>query len=174
MTPISRHDAAVVGLARFFTGKPCKNDHLSERYVTTGACIACLREHSARYRVGGPIRAATVPSVRLATYVHPADAETVYKLIDYLNLKRGLPTAQRPVSKEGTPWEVYVRSWLRRPVTNRPSMADVRASAISRGIKPDDYSPGAQPFEDWTIPTARPNWMAAVDPNEGYLPDERK
>jgi hypothetical protein len=40
---ISRRDAAGRGLKRFYTGKPCVREHLSERYVTTGGCIDCQR-----------------------------------------------------------------------------------------------------------------------------------
>jgi hypothetical protein len=38
----SRTVARAAGLKRFFTGRPCKHGHLSERYVSTGSCIACL------------------------------------------------------------------------------------------------------------------------------------
>ena len=27
---------------RYFTGRPCKRGHIAERYVSTGACVACL------------------------------------------------------------------------------------------------------------------------------------
>lgn len=38
---ISRADAIALGFVTYFTGKPCKNDHISERYVKNGCCIAC-------------------------------------------------------------------------------------------------------------------------------------
>ena len=39
---ISRRAAADSGKTFFFTGKACKHGHVSQRYVTTGACKACL------------------------------------------------------------------------------------------------------------------------------------
>lgn len=39
---ISRKDAHLAGLRRFFTGIPCKNGHVAERYVGNGACIGCM------------------------------------------------------------------------------------------------------------------------------------
>lgn len=42
---ISRKDAIARGLKRYFTGKPCKHGHLSERYVP-GDCIACNRQRT--------------------------------------------------------------------------------------------------------------------------------
>lgn len=38
---ITRAEALAAGLTRFFTGKPCKHGHLSERTSVNGGCIAC-------------------------------------------------------------------------------------------------------------------------------------
>ena len=38
---ITRAQAKAEGLTRFFTGKPCKHGHLSERTSCNGGCIAC-------------------------------------------------------------------------------------------------------------------------------------
>lgn len=38
----TRAMAALQGATRFYTGQPCKHGHKSERYTSTGACIACL------------------------------------------------------------------------------------------------------------------------------------
>jgi hypothetical protein len=37
------------GLPRYFTGKPCKRGHLSERYVKTYHCVECGKERSKEY-----------------------------------------------------------------------------------------------------------------------------
>lgn len=37
----TRVDAAMRGLTRFYTGKPCKNGHIAERYVSNRHCISC-------------------------------------------------------------------------------------------------------------------------------------
>lgn len=39
---ISRQAAHIAGKRRFFTGTPCNNGHVAERYVSNGACTACL------------------------------------------------------------------------------------------------------------------------------------
>ena len=41
---ISRVDARARGLKRYFTGKPCKKGHFSERKVSTRQCRECDRE----------------------------------------------------------------------------------------------------------------------------------
>lgn len=38
---ISREEAYALGLKRFYTGKPCKRGHDSERYTSIGSCAQC-------------------------------------------------------------------------------------------------------------------------------------
>jgi 5-methylcytosine-specific restriction endonuclease McrA len=38
---VTRAQAKTAGLTRFFTGKPCKHGHYSERTTCNGGCIAC-------------------------------------------------------------------------------------------------------------------------------------
>ena len=44
---ISRKEAKALGLKRYFTGKPCKHGHLSERSIDNG-CLECVRLKSKR------------------------------------------------------------------------------------------------------------------------------
>lgn len=48
-TLITRAEARVKGLKRYFTGKPCVNGHTSERQVSSGDCLscACVRKRTA-------------------------------------------------------------------------------------------------------------------------------
>lgn len=39
---ISRVAAYQQSKRRFYTGAPCRNGHVAERYVSNGACVACL------------------------------------------------------------------------------------------------------------------------------------
>lgn len=43
---MSRSDAKKNKLTRYFTGKICSHGHISERMVSTGACVKCLRTHT--------------------------------------------------------------------------------------------------------------------------------
>lgn len=38
---ITRQEVIALGLKRYCTGKPCKNGHIAERYVTVKACLEC-------------------------------------------------------------------------------------------------------------------------------------
>jgi 5-methylcytosine-specific restriction endonuclease McrA len=52
-------DAKLIGLKRYFTGKPCKNGHVSERAVINGTCFGCKAEIQKRsYAVIGHKRRA--------------------------------------------------------------------------------------------------------------------
>ncbi|HFT9902344.1 TPA: hypothetical protein ACGTKE_001157 [Escherichia coli] len=46
MEIITRIDAAKRGLKRYYTGKPCKHGHDSERWVYNGHCVECTMESS--------------------------------------------------------------------------------------------------------------------------------
>ena len=41
MKIISRDDAIKLGLKNYFTGKPCKYGHISERQVANHVCVTC-------------------------------------------------------------------------------------------------------------------------------------
>lgn len=42
MEILSRKQAHSLGLRKYFSGVPCKQGHIAERYVTTNGCVACL------------------------------------------------------------------------------------------------------------------------------------
>jgi hypothetical protein len=47
---MTRAKAYETGNARFFTGRPCKRDHVDYRYTTTGHCVACARASNVKFR----------------------------------------------------------------------------------------------------------------------------
>lgn len=40
---VTREEAKELNLTRYFTGKPCVNGHIAERYVLRGSCCFCER-----------------------------------------------------------------------------------------------------------------------------------
>lgn len=64
-TVVTRVEARAAGLPRYFTGKPCKNGHFDERYVSSFGCLACgvacaaEPERLTRSRIWGRVYAAT-------------------------------------------------------------------------------------------------------------------
>lgn len=44
MNIITRQQAINDNLPRYFTGKPCRNGHVAERYRVGGTCVECDRE----------------------------------------------------------------------------------------------------------------------------------
>ena len=53
-TVLSRIDAQRLRAQRFFTGEPCANGHLAERYTASNRCVECDRDYQARYKAGLP------------------------------------------------------------------------------------------------------------------------
>jgi hypothetical protein len=51
---MKRAEAKLLGLFYYTTGKPCKNGHVCERYVSTSACVECVRQQSTLWRQANP------------------------------------------------------------------------------------------------------------------------
>jgi hypothetical protein len=49
---ITRADALALGLTRYFTGKPCRNSHIAERYTGKADCVECKRNEGRRQGKG--------------------------------------------------------------------------------------------------------------------------
>lgn len=72
MKIISRSEAKASSLKKYFTGKPCKHGHISERRVSTGSCISCCKANQKKEyqsRKNNPDRAEYMRSY-LASYDH--------------------------------------------------------------------------------------------------------
>jgi len=50
--PTNRYGAKRHGVSRYFTGKPCKHGHTSDRHACSGQCVECikLKRHGVGYR----------------------------------------------------------------------------------------------------------------------------
>ena len=51
---ISRKEAKERGLIHYFTGKPCKNGHVCNRFVSNTTCLMCARSHQKEYSKRNP------------------------------------------------------------------------------------------------------------------------
>lgn len=54
MEPITRAAAKERGLLRYFTGKPCKHGHVSERVTVNGTCYECQKDITRKYAAAHP------------------------------------------------------------------------------------------------------------------------
>lgn len=54
MQIIIRADAKSLGFTRYFTGKACLNNHVSERSVRNGECLTCAKERLHQWRNKNP------------------------------------------------------------------------------------------------------------------------
>jgi hypothetical protein len=50
----SQEEAKLLGERFFFTGKPCKRGHVTERYVSTNTCVQCHAEAALRWKTNNP------------------------------------------------------------------------------------------------------------------------
>ena len=109
---ISLKDAIDKGLTKYFTGKPCKNGHVSERYVKRGRCVECdkkvssewkknhpesNRKKAKRWRDNNPEK---TKEINYKSYLKCLKDNTEYKLAH--NLRRRLYAAIRKNYKTGS------------------------------------------------------------------------
>lgn len=64
---VTRDGARGLGLQRYFTGRPCKNGHISERRVSSTRCLACHAAYGVRYRASPAFNEAPREKSRLRT-----------------------------------------------------------------------------------------------------------
>ena len=76
--PKSAKEARDLGASHYFTGKKCKNGHLSLRSVSCSKCLACDRERQASRRAN-PEKQEHLKALRLARYAKNRDKETALK-----------------------------------------------------------------------------------------------
>lgn len=53
---ITRKNALLQGLTRYFTGKPCKHDHIAERYTGNKTCCECGNTAAKRTKAKNPLK----------------------------------------------------------------------------------------------------------------------
>jgi hypothetical protein len=78
-TIISREDARALGRVWYYTGRPCRRDHLAMRYVSTGHCASCLH-------TGPAVRdGRRVPKVIRLTYAAGASFDDRRRAAEYID-----------------------------------------------------------------------------------------
>lgn len=51
---ISKNEALSLGLKKYFTGRPCRNGHVSERFCNSGRCLDCSVVNQRAWRDSNP------------------------------------------------------------------------------------------------------------------------
>lgn len=93
---ISREDAAAKNRKRFYTGKPCKYGHDSQRHVSTGGCVACNAAKSRSFFLDAQ-RTMGQFSYPLK---HAGDLPAAWAYCQLLDLAAGRVPAQEPADTD--------------------------------------------------------------------------
>ena len=110
---------------RYFTGKPCRNGHIAERYVKGGRCVQCKAEKDARYYQGDGgdnIRA------RSARWYADNAAQANARGRDYHARKKDDPTYQA----KRTTYNEQHRDRLRLLAQERRATPEARAAKAAK------------------------------------------
>ena len=84
----TRGEASQLNQSKYYTGSNCKRGHISQRYVSSGLCIACISIRSKGFKANRD--AAKSGLVPLGGMVHPDDKKAVEDYAALLASQRGL------------------------------------------------------------------------------------
>lgn len=88
---LTRSDAITAGKSKYFTGKRCKNGHLSERYVVSCGCCECLNYEQTSRRIAirqQRQRQAVFGVHPITVMAHPDDVDTILAIAGELTKAR--------------------------------------------------------------------------------------
>jgi hypothetical protein len=96
MEIVTRKQARERNLNKYFTGVPCTNGHVAERYVTSGACQGCISEAVSGVRRAASAAVAPNPErlaqleglVTIRLRAHPLDEATLLDTAAALTVQR--------------------------------------------------------------------------------------
>lgn len=86
--PNDRKTAKAAGIGKYFTGRPCKNSHMSYRYTNSGTCAECINGG----RTNGVLMARAPKN--------PAHAEKLAILETFVRIKITVTRADIPMVRE--------------------------------------------------------------------------
>lgn len=84
---LTRQQAIENGKYKYFTGKPCKRGHLSQRNTITASCLGCLAGYQKANRRKVQVLAwlQSIDAHQVTYTVHPEDQHFVETFARYLN-----------------------------------------------------------------------------------------
>ena len=86
---ISRKQAAREGRSTYYTDKPCKQGHRSERYTVNGSCVECQKDLAGWYgRVKKSVQKYAAAPVMTRVECHPDDVNTIRAFAKSLMIQR--------------------------------------------------------------------------------------
>ena len=180
---ISRADAKVAGLKRYFTGKPCKLGHISERNVIGKHCCSCVAGNSRRWRSENHERTlASKRNARNSNKDRALDRERQYRLI---NPGKTASVARQWRKRNTEKAREYQRAWReknhqksleiqRKYRLEKPEMVRAK-NAVRRACKRSACPTWVNRFELVAIYAACPDGhhVDHIVPLKGITPDGR-
>lgn len=151
---ISRLDAFALGQHRFYTGKPCKKGHDSERFTSNGSCIQCQNwkvppksnKKTTPNNFGWPHRA-----LIFSAWLGPFKPEEIQAAFMYLERNGWHNKALEAVRKEG------VEGYLPVPAPKEVGMAIAAAETLRRRVSDAQRRESGAPADAVAPPAYVPN-----------------
>ena len=120
---ISHEEALSKGLTHFFTGRPCRNQHIARRYVNGGACVECIN--------GDKIVSDALREQRVRTAAQKVENERVKLAMAQerlkLNQQRSVATEENKINRKltmETKAQLYIKTGVEIDEKDLPAMKD--------------------------------------------------
>jgi hypothetical protein len=126
---VTRDEAKALGLTRFFTGKPCKHGHLSQRTACNGGCIRCNAiTTQALYRIEGPEKRQRRLETTLAWIAGRKEERLAYGR-EWARVNKARKRAQQLANRE------RLNELARAARERNPELANARSARYARSPK---------------------------------------
>jgi 5-methylcytosine-specific restriction endonuclease McrA len=142
MEIISREDAKLLGRIRYFTGKPCKHGHITERTLS-GGCVECRRSIVKKYYIMeyANKRVSFVKKARKWYINNPLKYKEIQKRSYYKNIDAKRAYGAKYRSEHPDRMQMFRERW------NESNQEAIRAKVRNRRAKKRN-APGAHTARD--------------------------
>lgn len=123
-----------MGLARYFTGKPCKHGHVAERNLYNSVCIECYRAFQVKLR--------STPEYK--DYMQKANRRSYEKnrekVLERTKKRREAGYNKRYYEDNKEKFLASVKNWIKRNPERRNVYRQNRRAGTKGGTKPSDIN----------------------------------
>lgn len=108
---------------RYFTGRPCRRGHISERYTSSGQCVDCMERPAAGF-------------VKISLECHASDRVALETIAAGMLLAHGRTPAQMGMSDDERAYWAMVKRYRAHGATTESIPRSLRTFTLPDGVDP--------------------------------------
>jgi hypothetical protein len=123
MEILERSEAAVRQLKRYFTGRPCRRGHQSERFTSSGQCIECMKKTVGLF-------------VRISVDVHQDDRASLEMFARQMAEARGRSEQVDCMTEDERHYWANIDRWRRNGAAPHQAPRSYKTFTLPDGVMP--------------------------------------